>query len=146
MGSSKEASVAPARPLALPNLTMPETVNRWGGPWNRILTVSPTWKSYLSAVPLSMTTWSGPTGALPFSQGEAGYLRDGAVAGADRRGLRRDGLAVLVDELGEPGDAALGGRHVGQILDRSQDGLRHRVERLVAHLVLDRDWAGAPGR
>ncbi len=65
VGSSNEARVAPARPLALPNLTMPETVNSWGGPWNRILTVSPTWKSYLSAVPLSMTTWSGPTGAFP---------------------------------------------------------------------------------
>ncbi len=65
VGSSHWATVAPASPLALPNLTMPEIWNWPGGPWNRTLTVSPTWKPYLSAVPLSITTWPSPTGAWP---------------------------------------------------------------------------------
>ncbi len=62
---SNAASVAPARLSASPKPSVPEIVNSRGGPWNRIVIVSPTARSYFVAVAASTATSVGPDGALP---------------------------------------------------------------------------------
>ena len=65
MGTSKAATVAPARFLTVPKRAMPVMVKVLGAPVSRIRTRSPTLKPYLSAVPSSITTWLEVVGGRP---------------------------------------------------------------------------------
>ena len=65
VGSVNAARLAPARLPADPNSAMPLMVNVRGAPANRMRTRCPTVKSYLLAVPASITTSSEVTGGPP---------------------------------------------------------------------------------
>ena len=65
VGSVNAARVAPARLPADPNSAMPLMVNVPGAPASRMRTRCPTAKSYLLAVPASITTSSEVTGGPP---------------------------------------------------------------------------------
>ena len=65
VGTSKAATVAPARFLTVPKRAMPVMVKVLGAPVRRIRTRSPTLKPYLSAVPSSITTWLEVVGGRP---------------------------------------------------------------------------------
>ena len=63
--------VAPARLLAVPNLTIPLMVNVCGGPARRTRTWSPTAKWYFCAVPASITTSCDVGGGGPLRTGRS---------------------------------------------------------------------------
>ncbi len=65
VGSSKAASVAPARLFAVPKRVSPEMVKVCVGPRSRIRTCWPTEKPYFLAVPRSITTSCGVVGGPP---------------------------------------------------------------------------------
>ena len=71
VATSNAASVAPARLSASPNPRMPVIVNSCGGPWNRIVMVSPMARSNFLAVAASTPTSVGPAGGSP-SRSESG--------------------------------------------------------------------------
>ncbi len=63
-GRTRRASRRPGC-RRVPKRAMPVMVKVWDGPARRILTRSPTWKSYFWAVPASMTTSSAVVGRCP---------------------------------------------------------------------------------
>ena len=69
---SNATSVAPPRLSALPNPSRPVIVNCSGGPWNRIVMRSPTWRSALLAVETSTPTSPACCGGFP-SRSDSGF-------------------------------------------------------------------------
>ncbi len=96
------------------NSAIPEIVNRPTGPRPATAIVSPTAKPCLPAVPTSIATSCDPDGQRPSVSRERVEARLGRVdADAERRVVRRDRLAVLVDQARDVHDSAGGGLDFG---------------------------------